>query len=104
MSAATSGHQINYKVVDPSQRDLGQLVSPLRVVQKYRLEASKGGPGQTGIIYGSNTNLGSKWYISGKDFKDRTIVTPLNGKDILGTRYMPKFKLNSLFRRDNDQP
>ena len=104
MSAATTGHSIKYKVVDPTPKDLGQLVPGIRSVQKYRQAESKGGFGQTGIITGSNTNLGTKWWISGKDFRDRIITFPLNNRDHLGTRIMPQFKIDCLFRRDEDQP
>jgi len=104
MSAATSGHQINYKVVPPTAKDLGALVPGVRSAQKYREAASKGGFGQTGIISGSNTNLGTKWWIHGYDFRGRTIAFPLNGKDPLGQRTMPQFKIDSLLRRDDDQP
>lgn len=104
MSAATSGHTIKYKIINPTQKDLGSLVPGTRTVQKYRKAASKGGFGQTGIIYGSNTNLGTKWWIHGYDFRGRTITFPLNGKDSLGARVMPQFKIDSLFRKDEDQP
>ena len=104
MSAAASGRTIKYKVVNPTPKDLGQLVPGVRSAQKYRKAASKGGFGQTGIITGSNTNLGTKWWIHGEDFRGRTITFPLNGKDPLGTRIMPQFKIDSLFRRDEDQP
>jgi hypothetical protein len=104
MSAAATGHSIKYKVVDPTPKDLGQLVPGIRTAQKYREAASKGGFGQTGIIYGSNTNLGTKWWIAGEDFRGRVITFPLNNRDPKGTRYMPQFRINCLFRRDNNQP
>jgi hypothetical protein len=104
MSAAASGHNINYKVVSPTPQDLGELVPTMRVVQKYRKDLSLGGPAESGIIIGANTNLGSKWYLKGVDYKGITIAMPLNGRDLLGDRHMPDFKIRALFRRDEDQP
>lgn len=104
MSAATSGHTIKYVVVNPTQKDLGMLLPGVRVVQKYRNADSKGGFGQSGIIYGSNTNLGTRWWLHGVDYKNRTVAYPLNSRDALGHRYMPQFKINCLFNRDICQP
>jgi len=104
MSAALSGHVINYVVVDPTTKDLGEMVPVTRVIQKYRLDESKGGPGNSGLIFGANTNLGSKWFVTGVDFKNRLIMMPANGRDLKGIRYMPEFKVKSLFRLDEDQP
>jgi len=104
MSAATSGHQILYKVVDPTPRDLGVMVPNERVVQKFRQAENKAGPSESGIVIGSNTNLGSKWWVAGIDLKNRLVCIPLNGRDELGQRYMPQFKVDALFRLDEDQP
>jgi len=108
MSAATSGHQIDYKVVPPTPRDLGVLIPGVRTCQKYRSGTSNtiphGGPANSGIIFGSNTNLGTRWWIDSTDFQGRLVVSPLNNRDPLGRRVMPQFKVNSLFRRDMDQP
>ena len=104
MSALASGHDVSYKVIDPTPEDLGVMVVNTRVVQKFREAESKGGPGQSGIVFGANTNLGSKWFIKGTDRQGRLATVPLNGRDILGTRYLPRFKVDSLFRLDADQP
>jgi hypothetical protein len=104
MSAATSGHQISYKVVKPTPKDLGVMVPLERVAQKFRKAENKAGPPESGIVIGSNTNLGSKWWISGVDRKERLICYPFNGKDEKGRRYMPRFKVDALFRLDEDQP
>jgi hypothetical protein len=108
MSAAASGHQINYKVVPPTPKDLGALLPGVRSYQKFREGTSNtiphGGPGNTGIIYGSNTNLGTRWWIETTDYRGRLVTFPLNNRDHLGRRAMPQFKVDSLFSRDANQP
>ncbi len=104
MSAALSGHVIKYVVVDPTPKNLGEMVPVSRVAQKFRLDESKGGPANSGIVFGANTNLGSKWFVTGRDFRDRLVMMPANGRDLLGIRYMPEFKVKSLFRLDEGQP
>jgi hypothetical protein len=105
MSALASGHDVNYAVIPPYTRDaIGAIVSGVRVVQKYRPGESKGGYAESGIITGSNTNLGNKWYMQKKDFKNRFVMIPFNGRDALGARHMPNWKTYSLFKRDEHQP
>ena len=105
MSALASGHSGNYTVVAPYTRDLIGNISPgVRAVQKYRPGESKGGYAESGIITGSNTNLGNKWYAQKRDFKDRLIMIPFNGKDALGARHLPDWKVYALFNRDENQP
>jgi hypothetical protein len=105
MSAAASGRSIKYKVINPTQKDLGALIPGVRTAQKYREAISDGaGYGNTGIVYGSNTNLGTRWWIHGYDYFNRIVAYPLNGRDALGQRNMPQFRIDSTFNRDINQP
>jgi hypothetical protein len=92
--------QLKYKVINPSQKDLGLLIPQIRVAQKYREGENKGGPEKSGIIWGSNTNLGIKWYLR-EIYQGNIVAMPLNNRDHLGDRAMPQFKINALFRLDN---
>ena len=105
MSATSSGHVGNYVVVPPYTRDLiGAITQNVRVAQKYRPGESKGGFADSGIIMGSNTNLGTKWYYQKDDYRDRWIMIPLNNRDPLGARKLPEYKVHALFERDSHQP
>ena len=95
---------ITYRVIAPQQRDLRSYVPDTTMFQKYRLAENKGGFPESGIVYGSNTNLGTRWYINSVDYTTNMVVFPLNSKDALSERRMPEFKILALFRMDERQP
>lgn len=87
---------MKYLVIPPTASDLGDLVIHDRMYQKYRQGPSAGGE-EGGIIAGSNTNLGTRWWIKGIDFKNRYIIFPLNNREHTGERYFPVFRLKANF-------
>lgn len=106
MSALASGYTCNgYYINPPYSRDIIGIIEPhARVLQKYRKSTNKGGPPNSGLILGSNTNLGTRWYAQKYDYKSRLVMVPLNNRDALGARNMPEWRVKTLFKRGDNQP